>query len=106
MHSPVIRAIALLAICAAPVVAQTPTAPVTGVFITRLGTDTVSIERYTRSGDKLVGDVLMRGMPRVRVIHYVADLAPNGTIKAMTINTRLVGIDSATPPMMSITTLF
>jgi len=106
MHSPVIRAIALLAVCAAPVVAQTPAAPVSGVFITKLGSDTVSIERYTRSGDKLVGDLLMRGMPRVRIIHYVADIAPNGMIKAMTINTRPVGSDSTTPPMTSITTLF
>ena len=106
MHSPVIRAIALLAFCATPVLAQTPTAPVTGVFITKLGSDTVAIERYTRSGNKLAGDLLMRGMPRVRVIHYVADIAPTGMIKAMTISTRLVGIDSATPPMMSITTLF
>jgi hypothetical protein len=106
MHSPVIRAIALLAFSAAPVVAQTPAASVSGVFITKLGSDTVSIERYTRSGDKLVGDLLMRGMPRVRVIHYVADIAPNGMIKAMTINTRPVGSDSTTPPMTSITTLF
>jgi hypothetical protein len=106
MHSPVIRAIALLAFCAAPVVAQTPAAPVSGVFITKLGSDTVSIERYTRSGGKLVGDLLMRGMPRVRVIHYVADIAPNGMIKAMTVNTRPVGSDSTTPPTMSITTLF
>jgi len=105
MSFPVIRAIALLAFCAAPVVAQT-SAPVSGVFITKLGSDTVSIERYTRSADKLVGDLLMRGMPRVRVIHYVADIAPNGMIKAMTISTRPVGSDSTAAPITSITTLF
>lgn len=103
MHSSVIRAAALLGFFAAPTFAQTP---VSGVFITKLGNDTLSIERYTRSGDKLVGDLLMGGMPRVRVIHYVADLAPNGTIKAMTINTRPVVSDSSSPPMSSITTLF
>lgn len=102
MHS-VIRIAALAAICAASAGAQTP---VTGVFVTRLGTDTISIERYTRSGDKLVGDILMRGVPRVRVIHYVADLAPSGMIKGMTINTRPVASDSTAPPMVSITTLF
>ena len=93
---------ALLAIVATPLAAQNL---VSGAFVTRLGTDTLSVERYTRSTDKLVGDILMRN-PRSRVIHYVADLGANGVIKAMTINVRRVGSDSTAPPLTSITTLF
>jgi hypothetical protein len=102
---PVLRTIALTAVVATPLVAQAQTTRASGAFITRLGTDTVAIEQYTRSGDKLVGDLLMRN-PRARVIHYVADLAPNGMIKAMTVNVRRVGADTAAPPVTSVTTLF
>jgi hypothetical protein len=94
--------VALLSLAAGPLAAQST---VSGAFITRLGTDTVAIEQYTRTGDKLFGDILMRN-PRARVIHYVADLGPNGQIKAMTVNARRVGADTASPPLQSVTTLF
>ncbi|HVD62511.1 MAG TPA: DUF2911 domain-containing protein, partial [Gemmatimonadaceae bacterium] len=101
MHS-VSRLIALTALAASPLAAQST---ISGAFITRLGTDTVAIEQYTRTGDKLFGDILMRN-PRARVIHYVADLGPNGVIKAITVNARRVGADTASPPLQSVTTLF
>lgn len=102
MSSPAIRFIVFLTLVAAPLAAQT--SPVSGVFITRLGVDTVAVERYTRSSDKLVGDLLLRN-PRARVFHYVADLAPNGMIKGMTVSVRRVGSDSTAAPATSITTL-
>ncbi len=105
MLSASIRAAVLLTLGVSPLAAQTPGTTVSGAFITKLGTDTVAVERYTRSGDRLVGDLLVRN-PRARVYHYVADLSPNGMIKAMTVNVRRVGTDSAAPPMTSITTLF
>ena len=105
MKSRILSVAALSIVCASPLAAQTTAAAVSGAFITRLGTDTLAVERYSRSGDKLVGDLLMRN-PRARIIHYVADLAPNGTIKAMTVNVRPVTSDSAAPPTMSVTTLF
>lgn len=101
----VIRVAALLTLVVSPLAAQSSRTPVTGFFITRLGTDTVAVEHYTRSGDKLVGDLLMRN-PSARVFHYVADIGSNGQIKGMTVNLRLVGADTASPPMTSITTLF
>src|SRR6476659_10138641 len=96
------RFASLLLLAASPLAAQST---VSGAFITRLGTDTVAIERYTRSGDKLSGDILMRN-PRARVLHYVADIGSNGQIKAMTVNARQIGADTASPPAMSLTTLF
>lgn len=105
MSSPVIRAASLVLLCAGSAAAQKAAPPRSGAFITRLGVDTVAVERYTRTGDKLEGDVLLR-YPRARVVHYVADLAPNGLIKAMTLNVRRVGADAASPPTTSITTMF
>ena len=79
--------------------AQTPT--VTGTFVSTLGNDTIQIERYTRTGDKLEGDIARRA-PRVQVTHYVADLA-TGRIKGMSVSTRRFGVDpagSVVPPTM------
>ncbi|HVE78222.1 MAG TPA: DUF2911 domain-containing protein [Gemmatimonadaceae bacterium] len=50
-----------------------------GAFVATLGTDTVAVERFTRSRDRIEGDVLMRA-PRARVVHYVATLTPAGTV--------------------------
>lgn len=50
-----------------------------GVFVATLGTDTVSVERYTRRGDRLEGELLVR-TPTVQVVRYDATLAPDGRI--------------------------
>jgi hypothetical protein len=100
-HMKFTRSLALLALVSNSLHAQATT---TGAFITRLGTDTVAVERYQRTGDKLVGDLLMRN-PRARVMHYVADLDRNGRIKGMTVSVRRVGGDTTAPPVTSITTL-
>jgi hypothetical protein len=81
--------------------AQAPT--VTGTFVSTLGTDTIQVERYTRSGDRLEGDILRRS-PRVQTVHYVADLA-TGRIKGISISTRRYGTDPAAPPAFSMVTL-
>ena len=105
MTSTLFRTAAVLTLCASPLAAQNPPTPVSGAFVTTLGNDTIAVERYTRSGDKLEGDQLLRS-PRVRISHYVADLAPNGMIKAMTVNMRRPGSDSTSAPLTSITTIF
>jgi hypothetical protein len=105
MTSILFRTAAVLTLCASPLAAQNSPTPVSGAFVTTLGTDTIAVERYTRSGDKLEGDQLLRS-PRVRLSHYVADLAPNGMIKAMTVNMRRPGSDSTSAPLTSITTIF
>jgi hypothetical protein len=48
-----------------------------GAFVVRLGADTLAVERYTRTADRLEGDVVTR-TPSVRVTHYVATLDADG----------------------------
>jgi hypothetical protein len=54
----------------------TVNAPETGAFIVRLGSDTVAIERYTRTADRVEGDIVLRSPTRVG--HYVIMLGPDG----------------------------
>ncbi|MDQ3998243.1 MAG: DUF2911 domain-containing protein [Gemmatimonadota bacterium] len=66
----------------APPVSQTAAgsainAPETGAFIVRLGADTVAVERFTRTADRLEGDLVTR-TPNTRIAHYVVTLAPSG----------------------------
>ena len=77
--------------------AQVPT--LSGTFVSTLGNDTIQLERYSRTGDKLEGDILRRS-PRVQVVHYVADLA-TGKIKGMSVTTRPYGSDPAAPAAFS-----
>lgn len=89
-------AAALLLFASAPVAAQSPA---TSYIVTRLGVDTVAVERYTRSKDKLEGDLVLR-YPRVRTYHYVADLGPRGEIKAITSTVRRANEDPNAPPVI------
>lgn len=66
-----------LVLAAAPASAQQGTER--GAYIVRLGTDTIAVERFTRSRDRLEGDIVAR-VPQVRVIHYVATLGPDGSV--------------------------
>src|SRR4051794_12851466 len=77
----------------------------TSYVVTRLGVDTVAIERYTRSKDKLEGDQVLR-YPRVRTIHYVADLGTRGEIKTFTTVTRRANAEPGAPPVMETVTRF
>ena len=53
--------------------------PERGAFVTRLGTDTVAVESFTRTAERLVGDRVIR-TPRVSLLHYEATLGPGGTV--------------------------
>lgn len=65
----------------APAVSAAPAeAPEQGVFITRLGTDTLIVERFTRTATRLEGEVVAR-TPHTTVRRYMADLRPDGTIE-------------------------
>ena len=81
--------------------AQAPSA--SGVFVSTLGSDTVAIERYTRTGSRLEGDVLTR-FPFVQVVHYVADLS-DGRFRGMSVASRPAGSDATAAPALSILTL-
>lgn len=52
-----------------------------GGFVTTLGADTVSVERFKRTATTLEGDFVAR-VPMTRVIHYSATLGPDGTIRS------------------------
>jgi hypothetical protein len=51
-------------------------------FVERLGTDTMSVETYTRTPTGFEGEVLVRS-PVTRVAHYDATLAADGTVERM-----------------------
>lgn len=78
-------------------------APVSGTFVSTLGTDTIQVERYTLNGDKLEGDIL-RKSPRVQIVHYVADLA-SGKFKGISVTSRAYPADPASPPGFSMVAL-
>ena len=80
-------------------------APAPSYIVTRLGVDTVAIERYTRTNDKLEGDLVLR-YPRVRTIHYVADLGPRGEIKSTIATVRRAGADPTAAPVTRIAMQF
>jgi hypothetical protein len=73
--------VATLVACTPPA-GQTVASPVvsgpeTGAFIVRLGADTVTVERFTRTVGRLEGDMIVR-TPNTRIAHYVVTLAPGG----------------------------
>ncbi|MEO8579705.1 MAG: DUF2911 domain-containing protein [Gemmatimonadales bacterium] len=94
---------AFLLFAAGSLAAQAPAPP--AYIVTRLGADTVAIERYTRTPGKLEGDLVLRN-PRVRTIHYVADLGSRGEIKSMTASVRRPSTDPNAPPVTQIVTRF
>lgn len=54
-------------------------------FITRLGSDTISVESVTRQGNTVTSDEVDR-FPRVRVRHTVIELNPDGSIHHLVMN--------------------
>src|SRR3954470_12020854 len=80
--------------------AQTP-----AYIITRLGVDTVAIERFTRASDKVEGDLVLR-YPRVRTFHYVGALGPKGEFKSLNTTVRRANDAPGGPPAMEIGSTF
>lgn len=82
-----------------------PALPVSGGFVTQLGVDTVAIERYTRTADKLEGDVAVR-TGRVRVVHYVASLDANGRMTSLHTTIRVPSAAATAPARLDQTITF
>lgn len=74
-------------------------------IITRLGVDTVAIERFTRTNDRIEGDLALR-YPRVRTFHYVGELTPGGAFKSMTTTMRRANEPAGGVPAIEITSTF
>lgn len=72
---------ALLLVLPVPLAAQTYG------FVTRLGRDTVALERVVRTSQEIVGDAIER-FPQVVVRHYDAFLNPDGTVRRFAVNNR------------------
>jgi hypothetical protein len=67
-----------------------------GAFVVRLGADTVAVERYTRTANRVEGDIVNRS-PSVRVTHYVADLDASGRPTRIEYASRLPNGDPLPP---------
>ncbi|MEO5799170.1 MAG: hypothetical protein ABIZ70_14535, partial [Gemmatimonadales bacterium] len=65
-------------------------------LVSRLGRDTVAVERITRTGNKVVGDLLERS-PRVLQRHYEGTLAADGSIELITVDTKIINPDAGRP---------
>jgi hypothetical protein len=84
------------ALTAAPARAQSR--PERAAFIVRLGTDTLSVERFTRSATRLEGEIVGRS-PRTSLRRYVADFAPSGGLIRFEVVTLRVGAPADAPPL-------
>ena len=59
----------------------------TGAFIGTIGNDTVTVEEFRRSADRLEGRQLVR-TPSLRIREYEADLGPDGSIRRFEVSYR------------------
>lgn len=89
-----LQVVYLLAAVTTPLTAQKPESA--GGFITTLGRDTIAIERFTRTSDRIEGDVAIRN-PRARTIHYVAILGPKGTVTKVEMTSRIAAASPSAP---------
>jgi hypothetical protein len=86
-----------------PIGTPASTASSWGIFVTTLGYDTVVVERYTRGGNRLEGDWLSR-FQGARLIHYVADVAPDGRVRSVAYTETRLG-PGAPPATLTTTTI-
>ena len=85
----IVRSVLLSGLAAAALAAPAlrAQAPTRGAFVVMLGRDTIAVEQYTRSGNRLEGDLLAR-TPRTGITHYVVTLNPDGTPRGMELTAR------------------
>jgi hypothetical protein len=90
---------------AAPAVAfaQRPSALDSAVFVTRLGADTLVVERVVRSPQRVEAEVAMR-VPRTSRTVYVLQLSPSGMLERMEATTFDTTGGGATPARRDIIT--
>ena len=69
-----------LAGCALLLLASSPLQAQTGAFVVRLGTDTIAVERFQRTGDRIEGSVV-RHTPTTNVVQYQVTLNGDGTVR-------------------------
>lgn len=67
-------------------------------FVVRLGTDTLSVERFRRSASRLEGELVTRS-PRTSVRRYVADLGRDGAVMRLEVAILPPGAPAGAPPL-------
>lgn len=85
-----------LAVVAAPASAQQ-----SGSFIVRLGTDTTSVERYTRTANRIEAEQVGR-VPRVLHRKFTYELAPSGATTRALLTVTVPGSAAGAPPFQTI----
>lgn len=89
---------AVLALVAAPAAAQS--GPESAAFVVRLGTDTISVERFTRTATRLEGELATRS-PRAVYVRYAADLGLNGSVTRFEVTIPRPGAAADAAPLES-----
>ncbi|HEX8904889.1 MAG TPA: DUF2911 domain-containing protein [Longimicrobiaceae bacterium] len=69
-----------LALAALPAAAQGAQPGETAAFVVTIGNDTLAVEKYTRTADRITGDLVSRS-PRTVLRHYTAYLNPDGSVR-------------------------
>ncbi len=72
-------------------------APDSGAFVITLGQDTIGAERYTRTADRLIDDMVMRERAPVIVRHLVATLGADGMISNVELDNKPVVASDVSP---------
>src|SRR5205814_10526317 len=72
-------------------------APDSGAFVITLGKDTIGMERYTRTADRLVDDMVMRDRAPVISRHLVATLGADGLISHIELDNKPVAASAVSP---------
>lgn len=69
-------------------------------FVTTLGSDTLTVERYTRTATTLTGELVARS-PRVTSRTYTARLRPDGGVESVEVTTRVLNAPPSAPVTVS-----
>lgn len=96
--------LALLLPACQPVPPQTNPSdvPERGAYIVTLGSDTVAVEQFARTGDHLAGTYVTRS-PQTTVREYLATLRPDGTVSQLDVS---IARPDAAAPMQQIMVAF
>jgi len=80
-------AAAAAVLAAQPALAQAPRGE-TGAFVVTIGTDTLAVEKFTRTREQLTGELVSRS-PRTVTRSYAAQLNPDGSVRQLEMTSRM-----------------
>lgn len=95
------RRLAVLLLLAAALTvhpARAQSRPESAAFVVRLGVDTLSVERSTRTATRLEGEIVGRS-PRTSHRRYVAEFSPAGGLTRFEVTTLRAGAPADAPPL-------